>query len=215
MLEVQWAAINGIQDKVNAPRRFCCVFAGNGKVAPTMSCSSTVKLLILTCTLSQWAAWIKQLSRNSQFGPAGWELYFIWAKPYHTHLECLSEAWLRGSHTTIEIQYRPIYSGIGLAPSDYSLFLSMTNDLDGEQLALRKACQNRCFQLFPYRNKKPSKWQKALGSCMRKYGGFQGRISLMLNSRWESGVQYSEHTGLKDGTPHQSAECQWNWSTRY
>ena len=69
-----------------------------------------------------------------------------------------------------EVLMHPPYSP-DLAPSDYHLFLSMANDLAGEKLTSREACENRLSQFFANRDKSfyergimklPSKWQQVI-----------------------------------------------------
>ncbi|XP_020715242.1 uncharacterized protein LOC101457564 isoform X1 [Ceratitis capitata] len=69
-----------------------------------------------------------------------------------------------------EVLIHPHFSP-DLAPSDYHLFPSMANYLDGEELASRESCENRLSQFFSNRDKSfyaegimtlPSKWQKVM-----------------------------------------------------
>ncbi|EFN87011.1 Histone-lysine N-methyltransferase SETMAR, partial [Harpegnathos saltator] len=47
-----------------------------------------------------------------------------------------------------EVLTQPPYSPGNLAPSDYHLFLSLQNFLDGKKLTSREDCENRLVEFF-------------------------------------------------------------------
>ena len=69
-----------------------------------------------------------------------------------------------------EVLMHPPYSP-DLAPSDYHLFRSLKNSLNGVKFALKEACENRFVQFFAHKSQKfystgimilPEKWQKVI-----------------------------------------------------
>lgn len=64
-----------------------------------------------------------------------------------------------------EVLTHPLYSP-DLASNDYYLFLSMANDLAGEKLTSREACENRQNEMKSFYEKDimklPSKWQQVI-----------------------------------------------------
>ena len=151
-----------------------CAFNGTGKEKFVIYCFDIFKYWSWISTVNKWIVSSEHLARNGQNWPTRGIKCSIKVKA-----GCLScPLSPQSSKVTKQIPWVFGYevllhppNSLDLAPSDYHLFLSMANDLAGEKLTSREACENRLSQFFANRDKSfyergimklPSKWQQVI-----------------------------------------------------
>jgi len=129
IVEARWSSANGGEARIDAKKS--CVCNGIGKESFTTSCC-LIKRLILTFTVNNWKDYAKQqIERKRPELIKRKGIVFHNARPHSlaTHQKLKEPGW--------EVLMHPFYSP-DLALSDYHLFRSLQNSLNGVKLILNE-----------------------------------------------------------------------------